>query len=132
MGDGGLYENQGFESLLFVFLKKLQEHRARRALILAFDSSFPFAVGERRLTRRAEPFSLWNYDYTRIPSIMEQRASTYQALFFRSLQLEGVFPDDQTIRVVHSATPMRSGSPTSAICQTRAARRTHRSTRRRR
>jgi Patatin-like phospholipase len=99
-GDGGLYENQGFESLLFVFLKQLQDQRARRALILAFDSSFPFAVGERQLTRRAQPFSLWNYDYTRIPSIMEQRASTYQALFFRSLQLEGVFPDDQTVRVV--------------------------------
>jgi hypothetical protein len=32
---------------------------------------------------------------------MEQRASTYQALFLRSLQLEGVFPDDQTIRLVH-------------------------------
>ena len=31
---------------------------------------------------------------------MEQRASTYQALFFRSMQLEGVFPDDQTVRVV--------------------------------
>jgi len=31
---------------------------------------------------------------------MEQRASTYQALFFRSLQLEGVFPDDRTVRVV--------------------------------
>ena len=99
-GDGGLYENQGFESLLFVFLKKLQEKTARRALILAFDSSFPFEVGERRLTRRAQPFSLWNYDYTRIPSIMEQRASTYQALFLRSMQLEGVFPDDQTVRVV--------------------------------
>jgi Patatin-like phospholipase len=99
-GDGGLYENQGFESLLFAFLKKLQEKRARRALILVFDSSFPFAVGERRLTHRSQPFSLWNYDYTRIPSIMEQRASTYQALFLRSMQLEGVFPDDQTIRVV--------------------------------
>jgi len=99
-GDGGLYENQGLESLLFVFLKKLQEKTARRALILAFDSSFPFDVGERQLTRRAKPFSLWNYDYTRIPSIMEQRASTYQALFLRSMQLQGVFPDDQTVRVV--------------------------------
>jgi hypothetical protein len=99
-GDGGLYENQGIESLLFVFLKQLQDRTARRALILSFDSSFPFDVGERRLTRRAQPFSLWNYDYTRIPGIMEQRASTYQALFFRSLQLEGVFPDDQTIRIV--------------------------------
>jgi Patatin-like phospholipase len=99
-GDGGLYENQGLESLLFVFLKQLQEKTARRALILAFDSSFPFDVGERRLTHRAQPFSLWNYDYTRIPGIMEQRASTYQALFLRSMQLEGVFPDDQTVRVV--------------------------------
>jgi Patatin-like phospholipase len=99
-GDGGLYENQGIESLLFVFLKQLQERTARRALILSFDSSFPFDVGERRLSQRAQPFSLWNYDYTRIPGIMEQRASTYQALFFRSLQLEGVFPDDQTIRIV--------------------------------
>jgi hypothetical protein len=99
-GDGGLYENQGIESLLFVFLKQLQDRTARRALIIALDSSFPFDVGERRLTRRAQPFSLWNYDYTRIPGIMEQRASTYQALFFRSLQLEGVFPDDQTIRIV--------------------------------
>jgi Patatin-like phospholipase len=99
-GDGGLYENQGIESLLFVFLKQLQEKTARRALIIAFDSSFPFDVGERRLSHRAQPFSLWNYDYTRIPGIMEQRASTYAALFFRSLQLEGVFPDDQTIRIV--------------------------------
>ena len=110
-GDGGLYENQGFESLLFVFLKKLQDKTARRALILAFDSSFPFDVGERRLTRRSQPFSLWNYDYTRIPSIMEQRASTYQALFLRSMQLEGVFPDDQTIRVVTCATPMPTWQP---------------------
>lgn len=83
MGDGGLYENQGIESLLFVFLKQLQKQTARRALIIAFDSSFPFNVGERPLTRRAQSFSLWNYDYTRIPSIMEQRASTYQALFIR-------------------------------------------------
>jgi Patatin-like phospholipase len=87
-GDGGLYENQGFESLLFVFLKKLQDKTARRALIIVFDSSFPFAVGERRLSRRAQPLSLLTYDFSRIPSIMEQRASTYQALFFPSLQLK--------------------------------------------
>lgn len=100
MGDGGLYENSGIESLLFVFSKKLQEKKARRALILAFDSSFPFAVGERRLGLRAEPFTLFTYDYTRIPGIMEQRAGVYAALFFRSLQLEGVFPDQDTVRVV--------------------------------
>jgi hypothetical protein len=99
-GDGGLYENQGIESLLFLFLKQMQERKGRRALIVAFDSSFPFSVGERRLDRRAKPFSLRTFDFSRIPSIMEERASTYQALFFRTLQLEGVFPDDQALRVI--------------------------------
>jgi hypothetical protein len=31
---------------------------------------------------------------------MEERAITYQALFFRTLQLEGVFPDSKTITVI--------------------------------
>jgi hypothetical protein len=99
-GDGGLYENQGVESLLFLFLKQLQDRRARRALVIAFDSSFPFSVGDHRLSRRAQPFSLFTFDFSRVPGIMEERASTYQALFFRSLQLEGVFPDDRTMRVI--------------------------------
>lgn len=99
-GDGGLYENQGVESILFAFLRKLQERKARRALIIAFDSSYPFSVGSRRLTLRAEPFSLFTYDFSRIPSIMEERATSYQLLFFRSLQLEGVFPDGRTARIV--------------------------------
>jgi hypothetical protein len=57
-------------------------------------------VGTRLLSRRAEPFSLFNYDFSRIPSIMEERATAYQALFFRSLQMEGVFPDPQTLRLI--------------------------------
>jgi hypothetical protein len=31
---------------------------------------------------------------------MEERAITYQALFFRTLQLEGVFPDIKTLTVI--------------------------------
>src|SRR5262245_36440394 len=45
VGDGGLADNTGAESLLMVFLKKLQEGKAQRALIISFDSSFPFLVG---------------------------------------------------------------------------------------
>jgi predicted acylesterase/phospholipase RssA len=100
VGDGGLYENQGIESLLFVFLNQLQEKKARRALILAFDSSFPFSVGDRQLSRRAQPFSLLTFDFSRIPSIMEERATTYQALFFSALQIEEVFPGRETARVI--------------------------------
>ena len=57
-------------------------------------------MGERRLLRRAEPFSILTFDFSRIPSIMEERALTYQALFFRTLQLEGVFPDSKTLTVI--------------------------------
>jgi hypothetical protein len=99
-GDGGLYENSGIETLFFLYLNQLQERRTKRALIISFDSSFPFSVGERRLLRRALPFSLLTFDFSRIPSIMEERATTYSALFFRSLQLEGVFPDSSTFNVV--------------------------------
>lgn len=96
-GDGGLYENQGIETLLFLYLKQIQANRAKRALVVVFDSSYPFSVGERQLGGRALPFSLLSFDFSRIPSIMEERASTYQALFFRSLQLQGVFPDSRTL-----------------------------------
>ncbi len=100
IGDGGLYENSGIESLLLLYLKQIQTGRAKRALIIALDSSFPFSVGEKQLLKRSLPFNLFNFDFSRIPSIMEERAITYQALFFRSLQLEGVFPDRTIFTVV--------------------------------
>jgi hypothetical protein len=99
-GDGGLFENSGTESLLFAFLKQVQAKKARRALIIAFESSYPFSVGYRKLSQRAEPWTLFSYDVSRIPGIMEERASAYMGLFFRSMQIEGVFPDNQTVRVV--------------------------------
>jgi hypothetical protein len=100
IGDGGLYENSGAETLLFLYLKQLQAKKSRRALILAFESSYPFSVGFRKLSLRSEPWTLFSYDVSRIPSIMEERATTYNALFFRSMQIEGVFPDSQTTRVM--------------------------------
>ena len=99
-GDGGLYENQGLETLILLYLKQLQAKRTKRALIILFDSSFPFSVGERRLLRRSLPFSLLTFDFSRIPSIMEERASTYQSLFFTTIQIEGVFPDAETITAI--------------------------------
>ena len=46
-GDGGLYENSGAESLFYIFLKQLQAKKSRQALIIAFESSYPFSVGSR-------------------------------------------------------------------------------------
>src|SRR5215831_17406903 len=48
-GDGGLSDNMGLESLAMVALRALQQKTARRVLLIAFDSSFPFAVGSDRL-----------------------------------------------------------------------------------
>ena len=92
VGDGGLADNTGAESLLMVFLKKLQEGKARRALIISFDSSFPFLVGGEELGSRAEGFTLFSYDFSRIPSIMEERATAYRAWFFRVAQRQGLIP----------------------------------------
>jgi hypothetical protein len=100
VGDGGLYENLGLESLMFVFLKQLQEKKARRALILSFNSAYPFSVGFRLLRQRSHPWTIFSYDFSRIPSIMEERATAYWSLFYRSLQAEGVFPADTTLHII--------------------------------
>jgi hypothetical protein len=93
MGDGGLADNSGLESLLMVFLKKLQEGKARRAVIISLDSSFPFSIGGEVLNHRAEGFTFMSYDFSRIPSIMEERALAYRSWFFRVAQRQGLVSD---------------------------------------
>jgi predicted acylesterase/phospholipase RssA len=100
IGDGGLSDNTGAESLLMVFLKKLQERKTRRALIISFDSSFPFLVGGEELSSRAEGFTLFSYDFSRIPSIMEERATAYRAWFFRVAQRQGLIPGPSQLGLI--------------------------------
>ena len=100
VGDGGLADNTGAESLLMVFLKKLQEGKTRRALIILLDSSFPFSIGGEVLNHRAEGFTFMSYDFSRIPSIMEERATAYRALFLKVAQREGLVPDSSRLRVI--------------------------------
>jgi hypothetical protein len=100
VGDGGIYENLGLESLMFAFLKQLQDHKVHRGLILAFNSSYPFSVGFEVLAQRSKPWSIFNYDFARVPAIMEERATAYWSLFYRGFQVEGVFPDDTTLRII--------------------------------
>jgi len=100
IADGGLYENLGLESLMYTFLKQLQDHKMRRGLILAFNSSYPFSVGFKELILRSQPWSIFDYDFSRIPSVMEERATAYWSLFYRTMQVEGVFPDSRTLRII--------------------------------
>jgi predicted acylesterase/phospholipase RssA len=100
VGDGGLADNTGAESLFMVFLKKLQEGKAKRALIISFDSSFPFLVGGEELGNRAEGFTLFSYDFSRIPSIMEERATAYRSWFFRVAQRQGLLPGQSQFNLI--------------------------------
>jgi predicted acylesterase/phospholipase RssA len=97
-GDGGLSDNMGLESLAMVALHALQQKSARRVLLIAFDSSFPFAVGSDRLDHFPEGFTLFNYDFSRIPGIMEERALAYRTLYFRTMAAQGVLPDERRLK----------------------------------
>ena len=103
VGDGGLFDNQGTESLVQVMLKRLEGGTAKRALIVALDSSYPFAVGNDQLAQNPKGFEVFIDDPGRIVGIMEERAMMYQALLWnilRSKKMEGsVLPDYDTIQV---------------------------------
>jgi predicted acylesterase/phospholipase RssA len=99
-GDGGLSDNMGIESLFLAVMKQLQENSTSRALLIAFDSSFPFAVGSERLNHFPEGFTLFNYDYSRIPGIMEERALAYRGIFSRIMEELGVFPDERRLKFI--------------------------------
>jgi hypothetical protein len=90
----------GLESLATVTFNALQQNGARRALIIAFDSSFPFAVGSDRLDHFPEGFTLFNYDFSRIPGIMEERALAYRTLYVRTMMEQGVLPDERRLKFV--------------------------------
>jgi predicted acylesterase/phospholipase RssA len=99
-GDGGLSDNMGIESLFMAVMKQLQANRTSRALVIALDSSFPFAVGNERLNHFPEGFTLFNYDYGRIPGIMEERALAYRGIFSRVMVEQGVFPDERRLKFI--------------------------------
>ena len=100
IGDGGLSDNTGAESLFMLYLKQLQKGNARRALIIMIDSSFPFSVGGATLNHRKEGFSLFSYDFSRIPSIMEERSVAYRAMFIGIAQRQGLLPDPHTLSLI--------------------------------
>jgi len=99
-GDGGLSDNMGLESLALVSFNALQQNAARRVLIIAFDSSFPFAVGSDRLDHFPEGFTLFNYDFSRIPGIMEERALAYRTLYVGTMTEQGVLPDGRRLKFI--------------------------------
>ncbi len=101
IGDGGLFDNLGTESLTTLFLKKIPQGSPKRGLIIVIDTSFPFDAGAAELDRSKKGFQVFREDPSRIVGIMEERANTYQTLLWHSLRTEGVvLPDFAHLRIV--------------------------------
>jgi predicted acylesterase/phospholipase RssA len=108
VGDGGLFDNQGTESLVQFFLKELQENEEKRALVIAFDSSFPFWIRNTQFDELRNGFKIFFDDPGRIVGIMEQRANAYQAMVWHILQnneillpnQQRIIPTEQRIKVM--------------------------------
>jgi len=101
IGDGGLFDNLGTESLTTLFLKKIPQGSTKRGLIIVIDTSFPFDAGAAELDNNEKGFEVFREDPSRIVGIMEERANTYQTLLWHSLRTEGVvLPDFAHLRIV--------------------------------
>ncbi|HEY6083836.1 MAG TPA: patatin-like phospholipase family protein [Nitrospira sp.] len=101
IGDGGLFDNLGTESLTTLFLKKIPPGSTKRGLIIVIDTSFPFDAGGPELDNNEKGFEVFRDDPSRIVGIMEERANTYQTLLWHSLRTEGVvLPDFAHLRIV--------------------------------
>jgi predicted acylesterase/phospholipase RssA len=101
VGDGGLFDNLGTESLTTVFLKKIPRDSAKRGLIIVIDASYPFEATGIELNEKDKGFQVFTDDPSRIVGIMEERANAYQMMLWHSLRTEGVvLPDFSHLRIV--------------------------------
>ena len=102
IGDGGLYDNLGTESLMTLFLSKLAKtETSTQGLIMVIDAAFPFDVGESDLDQNEKGFQVFTDDPSRIVGIMEERANAYQLMLWNSLRAKGVvLPDFRRLRLV--------------------------------
>ena len=102
IGDGGLYDNLGTESLSTVFLKKIPPDSTKKGLIIVIDASYPFGATGLELDTSPKGFEVFKDDPSRIVSIMEERANAYQMMLWNSLRTEGVgLPDFAHLRIVN-------------------------------
>ena len=100
VGDGGLFDNLGTESLATFFLKKIPRDSPKRGLIIVIDAAFPFDANQAFLDGNRRGFQMFRNDPSRIVGIMEERANAYQLMLWDALRTEGiVLPDFANLRV---------------------------------
>lgn len=122
VGDGGLFDNLGTESLTTLFLNKLNpaHPKIRRGLILVIDTSYPFDEGAADLSDNEKGFEVFANDPSRIVGIMEERANAYQAMLWHSLRTEGVLlPNYDQLKLIilrHTEADWTTDDPIPAGC----------------
>lgn len=90
IGDGGMFDNQGIETLAQVVFPKVLARNAAgtpgRGLLIIVDASYPFD-GDADVYRRDDNIlAMLGKSPARISDIMEQRARAYQLLLWESLR----------------------------------------------
>lgn len=122
VGDGGLFDNLGTESLTTLFLNKLNPNHptAKRGLILVIDASYPFDEGAEDLNTNEKGFKVFIDDPSRIVGIMEERANAYQAMLWHSLRTESeLLPDYDHLKLIilrHTDAEWTKDDPIPAEC----------------
>lgn len=122
VGDGGLFDNLGTESLTTLFLSKLNQTSpaAKRGLIIVIDTSYPFDEGGPELNTSDKGFEVFAHDPSRIVGIMEERANAYQAMLWHSLRTEGaLLPDYDHLKIIilrYTDSEWTAGDPIPAGC----------------
>lgn len=122
VGDGGLFDNLGTESLTTLFLNKLNPNRpsAKKGLIIVIDASYPFDEGAEDLNKNEKGFEVFADDPSRIVGIMEERANAYQAMLWHSLRTEGaLLPDYDHLKLIilrHTEAEWTKDDPIPAGC----------------
>jgi predicted acylesterase/phospholipase RssA len=122
VGDGGLFDNLGTESLTTLFLNKLNpaHPKAKRGLILVIDTSYPFDEGGADLNDEKKGFEVFAHDPSRIVGIMEERANAYQAMLWHSLRTESaMLPDYNHLKLIilrHTEAEWTKDDPIPAEC----------------
>lgn len=79
LGDGGLYDNFGLETLVQLFASILEEHPGKHARIIVVDASSYFDAQSDRLEYTVADYA------DRVTSIAWLRTSDYTELLYRSL-----------------------------------------------
>jgi hypothetical protein len=116
IGDGGMFDNQGIESMAQLFFGRLRAQKdvpppARRGLIIIIDASYPFDGSGGLLSHATNLLELLNRSPSRVYDIMEQRAQAYQLMLWTVLRADAarrdantggqVVPDTDHLRVIY-------------------------------